>query len=106
MPCGLYARITLLHNVKPSLLDQAARLLGAVVVPSVAQLDTLSAEEIIGKCETFEVVKANQPSVSTDGNARKKAPFYVFLRGCPAHSGCSLLLRGGSDEKILKIAWS
>ena len=99
-------RITLLHNVKPSLLDEAARLLGAVVVPSVAQLDTLSAEEIIGKCETFEVVKANQPNVSTDGNARKKAPFYAFLRGCPAHSGCSLLLRGSSDENILKTAKS
>ena len=101
----LEKRISVLHNVKASILDRAARMLGAVVVPSVAQLDTLPTEEIVGNCATFEVVRASHHDATRGATgitrSRKKQPCYVFLRGCPRATGCSLLLRG-ADKPTLK----
>jgi len=101
----LEKRITLLQNVKHSTLDRAARLLGATVVPSVAQLDTLPVEEVVGKCKSFEVVKCETISNVNKKERKQKndRPFFSFFRGCPANLGCSLLIRGSENMETLKV---
>ena len=59
----------------------------------------------MGNCATFEVVRASHHDATRGATgitrSRKKQPCYVFLRGCPRATGCSLLLRG-ADKPTLK----
>jgi len=82
--------ITLVLNVKASVLERIARCTGAEILTSV---DAHMGKPVLGTCQQFYVEKFGNKAL-------------MFFEGCPVpERGCSVLLRGSTIKqlKILKI---
>ncbi|XP_075225146.1 1-phosphatidylinositol 3-phosphate 5-kinase fab1 isoform X2 [Lycorma delicatula] len=85
--------ITLILNVKPSVLERVARVTGADIVQSV---DTHVGQPKLGTCRYFHI-----ETFTTDVGGTKTL---MFLEGCNApHLGCTVLLRGGTLQEMSKL---
>ena len=91
--------ISLVLNVKRSLLDQIARCTGAVVCPSVDSISTAR----LGHCELFRTEKVlEQHEAGTQSN-RKPSRKLMYFEGCPKRLGCTVVLKGSCREELKKV---
>ncbi|ODM96587.1 1-phosphatidylinositol 3-phosphate 5-kinase [Orchesella cincta] len=85
--------ITLVINVKPSVMERIARCTQGVVCDSV---DThIGGRPQLGLChnfylETFKISEGMQKTL-------------MFFDGCAMHLGCTVLLRGGTTAELMKV---
>lgn len=82
--------VTLVLNVKASVLERIARCTGAEILTSV---DAHMGKPVLGTCQQFYVENFGNKAL-------------MFFEGCPVpERGCSVLLRGSSKSqlKILKV---
>jgi 1-phosphatidylinositol-3-phosphate 5-kinase len=89
----LQSNVSLVLNVKPSLMEQLARFLQADPMFSI---DDVLRKPKLGFCSSFRVEKARLP-----GNKMKPL---MFFEGTPTNLGCTILLYGAtlSELTILK----
>lgn len=81
----LEKEISLVLNVKRSLLDQIARCTGAVVCPSVDSISTAR----LGHCELFRTEKVLEQHEA--GNLSNRKPrTLMYFEGCPRRLGCTV----------------
>eukprot|EP00850_Spirogloea_muscicola_P000467 SM000002S05547 [mRNA] locus=s2:715569:726170:- [translate_table: standard] len=119
----LKKEITLVLNVKMSLLQRIARCTGAQVVPSTDHLMNPK----VGHCEVFYVEKFEEDcfgggandgastsaalplssqrsdEASVLGAPRRAAKTLMFFEGCPRPLGCTVLLFGAPQEELKKV---
>lgn len=86
------AKIATAYNVKPSVLEAISRCSQTRIITSVDKLAIKPAQT--GKCATFYL-----KTYVYDG--RKKT--YMYLTGCSKDLGCTIVLRGGDNETLVKI---
>ncbi|TVU11747.1 hypothetical protein EJB05_45349, partial [Eragrostis curvula] len=90
--------ISLVLNVKRSLLERISRCTGAQIASSIENITSTR----LGQCQTFwieRVTECSSPKISN-----KKTPrTLMFFDGCPRRLGCTVLLRGRSYEELKKI---
>lgn len=82
--------VTLVLNVKASILERISRCTGAEILTSV---DAHMGKPVLGTCQQFYVENFGNKAL-------------MFFEGCPIpEQGCSVLLRGNTNKqlKILKI---
>ncbi|KAF8098677.1 hypothetical protein N665_0261s0042 [Sinapis alba] len=87
--------ISLVLNVKRSLLDQIARCTGAVVCPSVDRISTAQ----LGHCELFRTEKVLEQHEA----GRKPSRTLMYFEGCPKRLGCTVVLKGSCREELKKV---
>ncbi|KAJ1258876.1 hypothetical protein BS78_10G109300 [Paspalum vaginatum] len=90
--------ISLVLNVKRSLLERISRCTGAQIVSSVENITSTG----VGQCQTFwieRVTECPSPKISN----RKTVKTLMFFDGCPRRLGCTVLLRGKSYEELKKV---
>uniref|UniRef100_A0A1J3DVW4 1-phosphatidylinositol-3-phosphate 5-kinase n=1 Tax=Noccaea caerulescens TaxID=107243 RepID=A0A1J3DVW4_NOCCA len=91
--------ISLVLNVKRSLLDQIARCTGAVVCPSVDSISTAR----LGHCEVFRIEKVLEQQEAGNPSNRKLSRTLMYFEGCPRRLGCTVVLRGSCREELKKV---
>ncbi|XP_023515845.1 1-phosphatidylinositol-3-phosphate 5-kinase FAB1B-like isoform X1 [Cucurbita pepo subsp. pepo] len=96
----LSKKITLVLNVKRSLLERIACCTGANIVPTVDHVACLK----LGYCDEFRVKTFVEEHGSGDGQAGKKSTkTLMFFEGCPKPLCCTILLRGASGDELKKV---
>uniref|UniRef100_A0A3B6JIJ4 Phosphatidylinositol 3-phosphate 5-kinase type III n=3 Tax=Triticinae TaxID=1648030 RepID=A0A3B6JIJ4_WHEAT len=95
----LEKNISLVLNIKQSLLQRIARCTGAQIVPSI---DLLPSQKL-GYCELFHVDKHIEHSVTSGNKTKKMLKNMMFFEGCAKPLGCTVLLKGGSMDELKKI---
>ncbi|ELU02982.1 hypothetical protein CAPTEDRAFT_176607 [Capitella teleta] len=88
----LEAGITLVLNVKQSVLERVSRFTGADIISSIDGLVSIGA---LGTCPSFST------HVFSLGDGRTKT--LMYFDGLPAHLGCTVTLRGGSLNELRKV---
>ncbi|XP_053382356.1 LOW QUALITY PROTEIN: 1-phosphatidylinositol 3-phosphate 5-kinase-like [Mercenaria mercenaria] len=88
----LKAGITLIYNVKQSVMERLSRFL---VTDIVASIDSLVRGVKLGFCHTFSVRAFHLPS----GDTRHM----LYFDGCATHLGCAVTLRGGSISELKRV---
>lgn len=92
------AGITLIFNIKKTLIHRIARCIGAEILHSI---DVMMAPTL-GSCEEFFVKSAMvPPKTNPEGQPAKRA--FCHFVGCPAELGCTLTLCGESYSTLLKV---
>eukprot|EP00250_Pteridium_aquilinum_P016210 c23003_g1_i1 orf=182-4825(-) len=91
--------ISLVLNVKRSLLEQIARCTGATIVSSLEHL----ASAKVGHCELFYVEKYHEEHGCAEHGGKKIPKTLMFFEGCPKPVGCSILLKGADAEELKKV---
>ncbi|KAF8054063.1 hypothetical protein N665_1352s0001, partial [Sinapis alba] len=91
--------ISLVLNVKRSLLDQIARCTGAVVCPSVDSISTAQ----LGHCELFRTEKVLEQHEAGNQSNRKPSRTLMYFEGCPKRLGCTVVLKGSCREELKKV---
>ncbi|KAK5126571.1 hypothetical protein LTR85_009505 [Meristemomyces frigidus] len=86
------AGITVAFNIKESVLAAVARVTQTTMIKSVDKLAIDPSH--LGQCENFEVKTYMSQGV------RKT---YIYLSGCHAELGCTIVLRGGDTKTLRKI---
>ncbi|WPG97509.1 Hypothetical protein R9X50_00028600 [Acrodontium crateriforme] len=84
------AGITVVYNIKDSVLAAVSRVTQAPMIKSVDKL----AIAHLGHCESFEV------KTFMHQGTRKS---YIYLAGCRPDLGCTIVLRGGNTTTLRKI---
>lgn len=84
--------ITVVLNVKTSVMERIARGTQAAIVSTV---DAHLGRPQLGSCEKFYV-----KSYPLNGGRSKTL---MFFDGCPENLGCTILLRGGSGSELKKV---
>lgn len=84
--------ITVVLNIKPTVMERIARCTQATIVSTV---DAHLARPQLGTCQNFKVKTYSIPGA--------KAKTLMFFDGCPANLGCTILLRGGSASELKKV---
>jgi 1-phosphatidylinositol-3-phosphate 5-kinase len=106
----LEKNISLVLNIKQSLLQRISRCTGAQIVPSI---DLLPSQKL-GYCELFHVDKYDEHSVNSGNVAKKMVKTMMFFEGCPkplgctvsdAHLICSFPFSFGIDEHQIMSHW-
>lgn len=82
----LAKEISLVLNVKRSLLERISRCTGASVTPSVDNISTTR----LGHCELFRLEKVAEEHEPT--NNKKPSKTLMFFDGCPRRLGCTVLV--------------
>ncbi|KAH9523854.1 hypothetical protein Btru_047241 [Bulinus truncatus] len=88
----LEAGITLLYNVKPSVMERLARFTQADIVPSI---DGLVSKPKMGFCHDFSVQTYNLPN--------KETKTLAVFDGCATHLGCTIVLSGGTLGELRRV---
>jgi 1-phosphatidylinositol-3-phosphate 5-kinase len=95
--------ISLVLNIKRPLLERIARCTGAQIVPSI---DHLTSQKL-GYCDFFHVEKFLEEHINSSGQAaaaaKKSIKTLMFFEGCPKPLGCTILLKGGSEDQLKKV---
>ena len=86
--------ISTLYNVKPSVIEALSRCCEADIISSI---DKLSSNPELGRCAQFSV----RTSVHDLIPGHKKT--LVYLNGCPAELGCTVVLRGADMQTLSRI---
>ncbi|XP_022776379.1 putative 1-phosphatidylinositol-3-phosphate 5-kinase FAB1C [Durio zibethinus] len=95
----LAKEISLVLNVKRTLLERIARCTGALVCPSIDNLSTTQ----LGHCELFRLEKVSEEHEMAKQFNKKPSKTLMFFEGCPRRLGCTVLLRGRSREELKKV---
>ncbi|WOK96156.1 hypothetical protein Cni_G04863 [Canna indica] len=90
--------ISLVLNVKKSLLERISRCTGAQIIPSIDSV----ASSRLGHCEMFRIEKVYEEFPSCK-HAKKSSKTLMFFEGCPRRLGCTVLLRGACLEELKKM---
>lgn len=86
------AGITVVYNIKESVLAAVARMTQTVLIKS---MDKLSIDPgLLGQCSNFDV------KTYVHGKTRKT---YVWISGCRPELGCTIVLRGAEIETLRRI---
>ncbi|XP_072978233.1 putative 1-phosphatidylinositol-3-phosphate 5-kinase FAB1C [Typha angustifolia] len=93
----LAKEISLVLNVKRSLLDRISRCTGAQIASSIDNV----ALTTLGHCEMFRTEKVME--YSSAKNPNKSIKTLMFFEGCPRRLGCTVLLRGTCREELKKV---
>ncbi|KAK2165368.1 hypothetical protein LSH36_51g02001 [Paralvinella palmiformis] len=88
----LDAGITLILNVKPSVMERVARFTQADIVTSI---DGLVSKTTMGFCHSF----STQTYILSEGKQKN----LLYFEGCASHLGCTVTLRGGSLKELAKV---
>ncbi|XP_004303752.1 PREDICTED: 1-phosphatidylinositol-3-phosphate 5-kinase FAB1B [Fragaria vesca subsp. vesca] len=91
--------ISLVLNIKRSLLERIARCTGAQIVPSI---DHLSSQKL-GYCDTFHVERFLEDLGSAGQGGKKLVKTLMYFEGCPKPLGCTILLRGANGDELKKV---
>lgn len=91
--------ISLVLNVKRSLLERVARCTGAHIVPS---MDKISSARL-GNCEVFRLERIVEDCSVAHLPNKKSTKTLMFFEGCPRRLGCTVLLRGAHSELLKKV---
>ncbi|KAJ0987212.1 hypothetical protein J5N97_005568 [Dioscorea zingiberensis] len=94
--------ISLVLNVKRSLLERISRCTGAEVAPSID--DITSAR--LGQCEIFRIAKVFEecPQGNQLNKLNKRSmKTLMFFEGCPRRLGCTVLLKGASRDELKRL---
>ena len=86
------ANIATAYNVKLSVLEAVSRCTQTRIISSMDKLAIKPAQA--GKCSSFYL------KTYVHGGKKKT---YMYLSGCPKELGCTIVLRGGSNETLAKI---
>lgn len=95
----LAKEISLVLNVKRSLLERIARCTGAFISPSIDNISTTR----LGHCELFHVEKVSEEHETANQFNKKPSKTLMFFEGCPRRLGCTVLLRGMRREELKKV---
>ncbi|XP_069947039.1 1-phosphatidylinositol 3-phosphate 5-kinase isoform X3 [Cherax quadricarinatus] len=85
--------ITLVMNVKPSVMERVARCTQAELVSSI---DAQLTRPTLGMCHNFYV-----RSFSFQGKNKLKT--LMFFDGCATHLGCTVILRGATNAELKRV---
>ncbi|XP_051114161.1 1-phosphatidylinositol-3-phosphate 5-kinase FAB1B-like isoform X2 [Andrographis paniculata] len=91
--------ISLVLNLKRSLLERIARCTGGQIVPSIDHLSSAK----LGHCEIFRVEKFLEDHGSAGQNGKKLVKTLMYFEGCPKPLGCTILLRGADGDELKKV---
>ncbi|MQL93056.1 hypothetical protein Taro_025686 [Colocasia esculenta] len=91
--------ISLVLNVKRSLLERIARCTGAQIVPSI---DNLSSQ-VLGYCDLFHIEKLLEEHGSAGQGGKKMVKTLMFFEGCPKPLGCTVLVKGANGDELKKV---
>ncbi|KAF2141076.1 uncharacterized protein K452DRAFT_251986 [Aplosporella prunicola CBS 121167] len=86
------ANITVVYNVKPSVLNAVARCLELRMISSIDKLAT--DPSTLGRCQSFDV------KTYVYGQTKKT---YIYLSGCKKELGCTIVLRGAENSTLRKL---
>ena len=78
--------ISLVLNVKRSLLERISRCTGAQIVPSIDSV----ASARLGHCEMFWIEKVYDES-SSSKHRKRPSKTLMFFEGCPRRLGCTVI---------------
>lgn len=78
--------ISLVSNIKRSLLERVARCTGALVTASIAHISTTR----LGQCELFRLEKVSEEHEVTNQSNKKPLKTLMFFEGCPRRLGCTV----------------
>ncbi|KAK4263936.1 hypothetical protein QN277_029286 [Acacia crassicarpa] len=95
----LAKEISLVLNVKRSLLERIARCTGALITPSIDYLSTA----VLGHCELFRLNRMVEDHETANQFNKKPSKTLMFFQGCPRRLGCTVLLKGACREELNKI---
>ncbi|CAG0896870.1 unnamed protein product [Darwinula stevensoni] len=84
--------VTLIYNMKPSVMERISRSTRADIVPSI---DAQIAQPDLGICHNFFI-----KTFSLDSGLKKTLMFYD---GCAPHLGVSVILRGGTLQELKRV---
>lgn len=84
--------ISLVLNIKRTLLESIARCTGAQIVPSI---DHLTSQKL-GYCDSFHVEKFMEVHGTAGQGGKKLTKTLMFFEGCPKPLGCTV-----SSEDII-----
>ncbi|KAI0882262.1 uncharacterized protein GGS22DRAFT_49737 [Annulohypoxylon maeteangense] len=91
------AKISVVYNVKPSVLSAVSRCLGTEIISSVDMLALPPHQFQTGKSTSYEV----KTFVNEEIPGRKKT--YIFLSSNQEELGCTIALRGASTNVLSKL---
>ncbi|KAK8958389.1 1-phosphatidylinositol-3-phosphate 5-kinase FAB1B [Platanthera guangdongensis] len=95
----LAKNISLVLNIKKTLLDRISRCTGAQIVPSIDHLSSAK----LGHCDLFHVERLFEEHGSADQNGKKLTKTLMFFEGCPKPLGCTILLKGANGDELKKV---
>ncbi|KAJ9627167.1 Mitochondrial distribution and morphology protein 12 [Taxawa tesnikishii (nom. ined.)] len=86
------AGITVVYNIKDSVLAAVGRMTQTVLIKSVDKLGIDS--DSLGRCGSFDV------KTYVHGNIRKS---YIYISGCQPDLGCTIVLRGAEVDTLRQV---
>ncbi|KAK6146796.1 hypothetical protein DH2020_020665 [Rehmannia glutinosa] len=95
----LAKEISLVLNVKRPVLERIARCTGAIITPSTDRISTAR----LGHGELFYLEKVSEDHEPVNQFNRRPSKTLMFFEGCPRRLGCTVLLRGSSNEELKKV---
>ncbi|KAL0341789.1 UNVERIFIED_CONTAM: 1-phosphatidylinositol-3-phosphate 5-kinase FAB1B [Sesamum calycinum] len=95
----LAKNITLVLNIKRTLLERIARCTGTEIVPSI---DHLSSQKL-GYCDMFHVERFLEEHGSAGQAGKKLVKTLMYFEGCPKPLGCTILLQGANGDELKKV---
>ncbi|KAJ8560901.1 hypothetical protein K7X08_027091 [Anisodus acutangulus] len=91
--------ISLVLNIKRTLLERIARCTGSQIVPSI---DHFSSKKL-GYCDMFHVEKFFEEHGTAGQSGKKLVKTLMYFEGCPKPLGCTVLLRGANGDELKKV---
>ncbi|XP_051147662.1 1-phosphatidylinositol-3-phosphate 5-kinase FAB1B-like [Andrographis paniculata] len=91
--------ISLVLNIKRSLLERISRCTGAQIVPSI---DHLSPHKL-GYCDIFHVERCLEEHGSAGQAGKKLVKTLMYFEGYSKPLGCTILLRGTNGDELKKV---
>ncbi|CAN6675494.1 unnamed protein product [Malus baccata var. baccata] len=95
----LEKEISLVLNVKRSLLERIAQCTGALITPSIDDIPKTR----LGHCELFRLEKISEQHEPANQFNKKPVKTLMFFEGCPRRLCCTVLLKGACVEELKKI---
>lgn len=84
----LAKEISLVLNVKRSILERISRCTGAQLVPSIDYI----ASAQLGQCEVFRVEKVFEECAVAIHPSKRSVKTLMYFEGCPRRLGCTVIL--------------
>ncbi|KAG0460976.1 hypothetical protein HPP92_020986 [Vanilla planifolia] len=95
----LTKEISLVLNVKRSILDRISHCTGSQIVPSIDCIELAQ----VGQCEMFRLQKFVEEYAAVNHSNKKPVKTLMYFEGCPRRLGCTVILRGSYLEVLKKI---
>ncbi|KAM7463464.1 hypothetical protein LguiA_031585 [Lonicera macranthoides] len=95
----LAKEISLVLNVKRSILERISRCTGAPITPSIDKISTTW----VGHCELFRLEKVSEEHEAANQFNKKPSKTLMYFEGCPRRLGCTVVLKGSCREELKKI---